>query len=387
MISTNAIAVSGPTPGWVASRCASGHFSTTWSTARFSYAMVGFNRSDEAACFELLCKRAGTQVHYCAEPFSNDGRLSSTFLQLVKRTMAAEYLRELSAKVHAGQCRSAASGFKVGGRAGYGVRRLLLDSNYRPQGNSVERRAKEPHHDWLKKRLRVWLFVGILGCNSLSFGEKENVADESAYVVDHMVVHRYSCQFVPADIEAALGRRYVIGSEVAIGGQGAVFKATRTSRPDGTAAKDIVALKLYFDRRRNIRVQPEITAAENFSHPNLARLVEHGNCEVAGRHTRYGAWEFIDGQPLGVLLKNGRLLESEVLAIGRDVSSAIAEIWSRRIVHGDIKPSNIMIRNSDGYFMVGTVDNAVLIDLGAARLDQGSYSFAQAFRSKRPSFT
>jgi len=186
-----------------------------------------------------------------------------------------------------------------------------------------------------------------------------------------MVVHRYSCQFVPADIEAALGRRYIIGSEIAIGGQGAVFKATRTSRPDGTAAEDIVALKLYFDRRRNIRVPPEITAAGHFSHPNLARLVEHGNCEVASRHTRYGAWEFIDGQPLGVLLKNGRLLESEVLAIGRDVSSAIAEIWSRRIVHGDIKPSNIMIRNSDGYFMVGTVDNAVLIDLGAARLDQG----------------
>jgi eukaryotic-like serine/threonine-protein kinase len=194
-----------------------------------------------------------------------------------------------------------------------------------------------------------------------------------------MVVHRYSCQFVPADIEAALGRRYVIGSEVAVGGQGAVFKATRTSRPDGTAANDVVALKLYFDRRQNIRVQPEITATENFSHPNLARLVEHGNCEVDGRHTRYGAWEFIDGQPLGVLLKNGRLLESEVLAIGRDVSSAIAEIWSRRIVHGDIKPSNIMLRNSDGYFMVGTVDNAVLIDLGAARyLGQGS------IRSLRP---
>jgi len=133
MISTNAIAVSGPTPGWVACRCASGHFSTTWSTARFNYAMVGFNRSDEAACFELLCKRAGTQVHYCAEPFSNDGRLSSTFLKLVKRTMAAEYQRELSAKVHAGQCRIAERGFKVGGRAGYGLRRLLLDSSHRPK--------------------------------------------------------------------------------------------------------------------------------------------------------------------------------------------------------------------------------------------------------------
>ena len=194
-----------------------------------------------------------------------------------------------------------------------------------------------------------------------------------------MAIHRYACQFVPAEIEAALGQRYVIGPEIAVGGQGAVFKATRTSLPDGTPTNDVVALKLHFDRRRSVSPEPEITATENFWHPNLSRLFEHGEFDADGRHTRYGAWEFIDGQPLGVLLKNGPLLESEVLAIGRDVSSAIAEIWSRRIVHGDIKPSNIMVRKSDGYFMVGSVDNAVLIDLGAARyLDRGN------IRSFRP---
>jgi len=195
-----------------------------------------------------------------------------------------------------------------------------------------------------------------------------------------MAVHPYVRQFVPADIEAALGRRYIVGPEIAVGGQGAVFRATRTSRPDGTAANDVVALKLYFDRRRNIRAQPEITAAESISHPTLARLFEHGSCDVGGRHTRYAAWEFIDGHTLSALLKNGRLLQSEVLAVGRDVSSAIAEIWSRRIVHGDIKPSNIMLRHSDGPVMMGSVDSAVLIDLGAARyLDPGN------IRTLRPS--
>jgi serine/threonine protein kinase len=186
-----------------------------------------------------------------------------------------------------------------------------------------------------------------------------------------MAVRQYVCKFVPADIDAALGWRYIIGPEIAVGGQGAVFRATRTSRPDGTAANEVVALKLYFDRRRNIREQPEITAMGNVSHPNLAQLIEHGNCDVAGRHARYVAWEFIEGQPLSVQLRSGRLLESEVLAIGRDVAAAIAEIWTRRIVHGDIKPSNIMLRNSDT--TLGSVDSAVLIDLGVARnLDQGN---------------
>ena len=163
---------------------------------------------------------------------------------------------------------------------------------------------------------------------------------------------------MPADVEAALGRRYIVDSEIAVGGQGAVFRATRVAHPDSTVASDQVALKLHLYRSQDIRVQREISAMENISHPTLARLVEHGYCDVANRHTRYVAWEFIEGQTLSQKLKQGRLLESEVVAIGRDVLAAIAQIWSHRIVHGDIKPSNIMVRDSGG---------AVLIDLGAAR--------------------
>ncbi len=176
--------------------------------------------------------------------------------------------------------------------------------------------------------------------------------------------------FVPADIEAALGGRYVVDSEIAVGGQGAVFKATRAARPDGTATNDLVALKLHLYYNQDIRVQREITAMENISHVSLARPIEHGFCDVAGRHTRYVAWEFVEGQTLSERLKSGPLLESEVVAIGRDVSAAIAAIWSRRIVHGDIKPSNIMVRDSgeqEGTSAPGHDMHAVLIDLGAAR--------------------
>ncbi len=173
--------------------------------------------------------------------------------------------------------------------------------------------------------------------------------------LDRMTSH----PFEPAQIEAALGGRYSIGPEIAVGGQGVVFRATRNRRPDHTATNDVVALKLHFYPGQARRVQREITAMESLLHPSLARLIEHGYCDVALRHTRYIAYEFIEGLSLKQRLKiGGRLLESEVLPIGRDISAAIAALWSRRIVHGDIKPSNIMLRDTG---------EAVLIDLGILR--------------------
>ena len=86
-----------------------------------------FQDADESACYEYICRRAGIHVAYCAEQFENDGSPVSTIVKGVKRAMAAEYSRELSAKVFAGQCRLIEMGFRQGGTAGYGLRRVLID--------------------------------------------------------------------------------------------------------------------------------------------------------------------------------------------------------------------------------------------------------------------
>lgn len=62
-----------------------------------------FQDADESAYYEYICRRAGMQVAYCAEQFENDGSPVSTIVKGVKRAMAGEYSRELSAKVFAGQ--------------------------------------------------------------------------------------------------------------------------------------------------------------------------------------------------------------------------------------------------------------------------------------------
>ncbi|HEY5910722.1 MAG TPA: recombinase family protein [Verrucomicrobiae bacterium] len=88
-----------------------------------------FQDADESAYYEYICRRAGMTVHYCAEQFENDGSPVSTIVKGVKRAMAGEYSRELSSKVFQGACRLIQLGFKQGGTAGYGLRRMLVDQN------------------------------------------------------------------------------------------------------------------------------------------------------------------------------------------------------------------------------------------------------------------
>jgi len=93
-----------------------------------------FQDADESAYYEYICRRSGIAVHYCAEQFNNDGSPVSTIVKSVKRAMAGEYSRELSAKVFAGQCRLIELGFRQGGMAGYGLRRMRIDQLGVPQG-------------------------------------------------------------------------------------------------------------------------------------------------------------------------------------------------------------------------------------------------------------
>lgn len=93
-----------------------------------------FQDADESGFYEYICKRAGIAVHYCAEQFENDGSPTSNIIKSVKRSMAGEYSRELSTKVFQGACRLIQLGFKQGGAAGFGLRRMLIDQTGAPKG-------------------------------------------------------------------------------------------------------------------------------------------------------------------------------------------------------------------------------------------------------------
>lgn len=165
--------------------------------------------------------------------------------------------------------------------------------------------------------------------------------------------------FPMADANAALGQRFQVGNVIRGGGQGVVCRGARIATPEGHPIVEDCAIKYYFDPNQDERVDREVKALEGFRHPNLANILEHGHIALNGESVRYVAWEYIDGDALDVKLGGGPLLGSTVACIGRDVARAIDHIWSKRIVHRDVAPKNIMLKK-------GGLE-AVLIDLGIAR--------------------
>ncbi|SDG45515.1 Site-specific DNA recombinase [Bradyrhizobium sp. Rc2d] len=93
-----------------------------------------FQDVDESAHYEFICRKAGVKVAYCAEQFDNDGSLLASIMKNIKRVMAAEFSRELSAKVFAGSVRLTHRGFKMGGPVAYALQRRLVDDQCKPKG-------------------------------------------------------------------------------------------------------------------------------------------------------------------------------------------------------------------------------------------------------------
>jgi alkyl hydroperoxide reductase subunit AhpC/predicted Ser/Thr protein kinase len=87
----------------------------------------------------------------------------------------------------------------------------------------------------------------------------------------------------------------------------------------------------------------EARAAAALNHPNI--------CIVYAVDSSQGfpmiVMEFVEGQPLSKLLERGRLPLDRVKRLGREVALGMAAAHAQGIVHGDLKPANLMVSETD----------------------------------------
>lgn len=112
-----------------------------------------FQDVDESAHYEFICKKSGIKVAYCAEQFENDGSFLSTMAKNVKRSMAAEWSRELGVKILTGNCRIASLGYRVGGPLTFGLRREMVDEKLCSKGELTKGQFKALQSDRVRVRL------------------------------------------------------------------------------------------------------------------------------------------------------------------------------------------------------------------------------------------
>lgn len=151
---------------------------------------------------------------------------------------------------------------------------------------------------------------------------------------------------------------YHIAGTAGAGGMGVVYRAEQRSLARVVALKvirpDVAQSGDY--RSRFLR---EARLAAAVDHPHVVSVFDMG--EQAGR--LYLAMQWVDGQDLRTLLDRQRQLTPDrTVLIGTQLAGALQAVHDAGLVHRDVKPSNVLMRDIAGR------DHAYLTDFGIAKM-------------------
>lgn len=159
---------------------------------------------------------------------------------------------------------------------------------------------------------------------------------------DAMQVPRQRSRFGPYDLRRVLGR----------GGMADVYEA------EDTRNRRIVALKLWppvfsQDLVFCARLQRQARIVGQLNEPHIVPIHDCG--EIDG--LQFLDMQFIKGTDLSQLLKRlGRLTAQRAVDIVRHIASALDAAHAVGVLHGDVKPTNILVAAAD--------ESAYLVDFG-----------------------
>lgn len=173
---------------------------------------------------------------------------------------------------------------------------------------------------------------------------------------------------VRADVQPGrrLGR-YRLDAVIGTGASSTVFRAHDLSLDLPVVVKVLAddASDAAVDRFRK-----EILFSRRVANPGFSRIFELHEDETFDGPLRYLTMELVDGRTLGDLMNDGPMPPLRALTIARDLCAIVTAAHDQGVVHGDLKPSNVMLRAGPRRNVTDRwqepKDDLVILDFGAA---------------------
>ena len=163
--------------------------------------------------------------------------------------------------------------------------------------------------------------------------------------------------------------QYEFISLIGHGGMGAVYKATQISLDRPVAVKVLPPGVDDGEMGFTERFKVEARMMAKMNHPGIVSVHDFG---IAGGHLLFIVMEFVDGTDVAKMIAAQIKLEpGHALAITAHVCDALRYAHERHVVHGDIKPANVLI-GMDGQVKVADFGLARFHEAGQAGGETGT---------------
>jgi serine/threonine protein kinase len=150
--------------------------------------------------------------------------------------------------------------------------------------------------------------------------------------------------------------RWELEEQIHAGAMARVYRARDARTGESVAVK--VPVRDDETELQRFRQEGEILAS--FDHPGIVRYVAHESLAI---DATFVATEWLAGETLFARLRRGRLTFADAASVVRHITAALDAVHRARVVHRDVKPTNVMLcRNGTG---------TKLLDFGIARRDPG----------------
>ena len=141
--------------------------------------------------------------------------------------------------------------------------------------------------------------------------------------------------------------RFSLVALIGEGGMSRVFKAIDLRRAEAGASDSHVAVKVLTEPFNEyfgsiVALQREAHKLQSLTHPNIVRVID---CDRDGR-TVFMTMEYLPGRSLQKILRTadaGGMALATALKVVASVGAALEYAHEHHIVHGDLKPGNIIV--------------------------------------------